>query len=121
LFQRITLAASIAALALLASAPARGEESPRCRSACAPQLRECLQEGRPGLRACLRDCRAAASTSCPPGLDIEDCPEAADLRACVTLCRDARRKEIRACVQDGVACNRGCAHPGPTPTATPRA
>lgn len=118
--RRIILATTIVALALLASPPAWAEGTSPCRASCAPGLRECLQTGRPGLRSCLRDCRAATASACPVGMDIEDCPEATDLHACVSRCRDARRKEIRACVQTGVDCNRRCNLPGPTPTATPR-
>jgi hypothetical protein len=104
---------------ILLSFPAFARDEARCPGRCAPQLRECLQDGRPALRACLRDCRAASD--CPIGVDPEDCIDATELHECVDACRDARRIDIRACVGGSTACAARCAPPlpGPTPTATP--
>jgi hypothetical protein len=111
---------ALAALAVvLAATPAQARDGIACPERCAPRLRECLQDGRPVLRACLVDCREGSD--CPQGIEPEDCTDGGDLHACVGACREARRTEIRACVRASIECAARCRPPvpGPTPTATP--
>ena len=115
--KKIALAAIAAALLFLPNL-AVSQEAFRCRESCAPGLRACLQEGRPRLRDCLRQCRLAAGGACPDGVDVEDCTEATGFQACVGACRDVRRTEIRTCVQGSTDCAKHC-RPAPAPTATP--
>lgn len=86
----------------------------------AASLRNCLQLGRPDLRACLRQCRSLAGGACPDGVDIDDCIEATAFQECAATCRDVRRKQIRGCVQDSTDSGRCRTAPMPTVTPTPR-